>query len=105
MWPKNKKKSLCDSDNYRPIALSSTIGETLDWVIVIKEWHILTSSNWQSGFKTGLSTSLCTFCMNETINYYNYNRSNVYVLFLDAYKAFDRGQYFINYAREECHHL
>ncbi len=31
--------------------------------------------------------------MNETINYYNYNRSKVYVLFLDATKAFDRVKY------------
>ncbi len=47
---KNKKKSLCNSDN--------------------------------------LSTTQCTFCMMETVNYYNFNRSNVYVLLSDATKAF-----------------
>ncbi len=40
--PKNEKKVLCDSDNYRAIALSSVIGKTLDWVILINECHFLT---------------------------------------------------------------
>ncbi len=79
--PKNIKKSLCDFNNYRAIALSSVIGKTLDWVILIEEQHVLTSSNLQFGFKHGLSTTHFTFFMNETINYYNYDRSNVYVLF------------------------
>ncbi len=72
--PKNKKKSLCDSNNYRAIALSSVIGKTLDLVILIDEGHLLTSSNLQFGFKSGLFTTHCTFCLNETINYYNYKR-------------------------------
>ncbi len=31
--------------------------------------------------------------MMETVHYYNFNRSNVYVLLLDATKAFDRVKY------------
>ncbi len=50
--PKNKQKSLSNSDNYRVIALSSIIGKILDWVILIKERHVLKSSNLQFGFKT-----------------------------------------------------
>ncbi len=50
--PKNKRKSLCNSDNYRDIALSSIIGKLLDCVILIKECHVLKSSNLQVGFKT-----------------------------------------------------
>ncbi len=70
--PKNKKKSLCNSYNYRAIALSSIIGKILDWVILIKERHVLKSSNLQFGFKTDLSTTQCTFCMMETVNYYKF---------------------------------
>ncbi len=44
--PKNKKKSLCNSDNYRAIALSGKIGKILDWVILIKERHVLMSTVW-----------------------------------------------------------
>ncbi len=87
--PKNNKKSLCNSDNYRVIALSSIIGKILDWVILIKEPHVLKSSNLQFGFKNNLFTTQYTFCMMETVNYYNFNRSNVYVLLLDATKTFD----------------
>ena len=49
----------------------------------------------QFGFKEHFSTSQCTFVMSEIISYYNYNRSDVYVMLLDASKAFDR----VNYSR------
>ncbi len=38
---KNKKKSLCDSDNYR----------AFDWVILLKEKDALCFSDMQFGFK------------------------------------------------------
>ena len=37
-----------------------------------------------------MSTTQCTYVMQETISYYNDNGSNVYALMLDASKAFDR---------------
>ncbi len=91
--PKNKKRSLCDSDNYQAIALSSIFGKTFDWVILLKGKDALCSSDVQLGFKEGLSTTECTFTMLETISYYNFNHTNVYALFLDATKAFDRVHY------------
>ena len=51
--PKDKKKSLCNSGNYRAIALSSIFSKILDWVILIKEEMTLCSSNLQFGFKKG----------------------------------------------------
>ncbi len=47
----------------------------------------------QFGFKEGLSTTECTFTKLETISYYHFNHTNVYALFLDATKAFDRVHY------------
>ncbi len=41
--PKNKKKSLFNSNNYRAIALSGIIGKILDWIILIKESYVLKS--------------------------------------------------------------
>ena len=35
----------------------------------------------------------CTYIMLETVTYYNFNKSNVCVLMLDATKAFDRVNY------------
>ena len=51
------------------------------------------SSKLPFGFKRGLSTTQCTFSMLEVIDYYNFNKSRVNVLMLDANKAFDGAQY------------
>ena len=40
-------------------------------------------------FKKGLSTTQCTHSLLEIVDYYNYNKSDVFVLMLDASKAFD----------------
>ena len=91
--PKDKKRSLCNSSNYRAIGLSSIFSKILDWVILIKEENSLCSSELQFGFKKGLSTTQCTFSMLEVIDYYNVNKSSVCSLQLDASKAFDRVNY------------
>ena len=46
----------------------------------------IVTSKCQFGFKLGHSKPLCTAVLHQTIEYY----SNVYLLFLDASKAFDR---------------
>ena len=51
--PKNRKQSLCNSSNYRVIALSSILSKILDWVILIKEESALCSSHLQFGLKKG----------------------------------------------------
>ncbi len=91
--PKNKRQSLCISDNYRAIALSIILVKIPDWLILIKEEQSLSSSSLQFGFKGGTSTTRSTFMLNETVSYYNYNYTNVYAVFLDASKAFDHVQY------------
>ena len=91
--PMNRKQSLCNSNNYKSIALSNIFDKILDWVILIKEESALCSSHLQFGFKKGMSTTQCTYSMLETVNYYNFNKSNVFVLMLDASKAFDRVNY------------
>ena len=92
--PKNRKKSLNDSDNYRSIALSSILGKILDWIILDRHKGVFQTVDAQFGFKPKHSTSQCTFVVNETIQYYINGGSNVYTMMLDASKAFDRVQYF-----------
>ena len=91
--PKNRKQSLCNSSNYRAIVLSSIFGKIPDWVILIKVENASCSLHLQFGLKEGMSTTQCTYSMLETVNYYNFNKSNVFVLMLDASKAFDRVNY------------
>ena len=91
--PKNKRKSLNCSDNYRAIALSSGMGKLLDHILLVKCKDVFKTSPYQFGFKKSHSTSQCTFVVNETIQYYMNNDSNVYVTLLDASRAFDRVEY------------
>ena len=86
--PKDKRKSLNNSENYRAITLSSVLGKILDRIIM--ETQILITSDYQFGYKKNASTTQCTFVIDECINYYVTNDSSVYCVLLDASKAFDR---------------
>ena len=87
--PKDKRKSVSVSDNYRAIALSSPLCKVLDTIILRKYGDLLSTCDLQSGFKVHGSTNACTFMVKETIQYYLKNGSNVYGTVLDATKAFD----------------
>lgn len=91
--PKNKKKSLYTSDNYRGIALSSIIGKLFDLIILSSNERCLNTSDLQFGFKSKHSTVQCTLAVNEVINYYVDHDTNVNCMLLDASKAFDRVEY------------
>ena len=88
--PKNKRKSLNDSLNYRSIALSSIVGKLMDNGILIKHQDSLKLSDYQFGFKHAHSTTQCTFVVKEPVEYYGRNHNDVYTMFLDASQAFDR---------------
>ena len=51
------------------------------------------SQHMQFGFKAAHSTTQCTFVMQEIVDYYSRNGSSVYLIMLDASRAFDRVQY------------
>jgi len=87
--PKDKRKSLRESSNYRSIAISSPFGKLLDLIIIGKCNKRLKTSNMQFGYEAGHSTSKCSFAVNEVINYYNRKKTGVYAVLLDASKAFD----------------
>ena len=87
--PKGKGKAIICSDNYRAITLNSISCKVFDWIVLLKENKILRSSDLQFGFKEHASTTQCTFAMNEVISYHNSKGSDVFVVFLDATKAFD----------------
>ena len=88
--PKNGRKSLHDSNNYRSIALSNVLGKLLDKIILMKHADKLSSSDLQLGFKPRSSTATCTFVLDEVIKYYNNSKTDVYMMMLDASKAFNR---------------
>ena len=88
--PKNNLGDLCDSDNYRGIALTSCLNKVIDWVILFKYRDQLHTSHMQFAYKENHSTSMCTMALKEVVKYYSLRRGQVYCCLLDASKAFDR---------------
>jgi exonuclease III len=88
--PKNRKKSLSDSNNFRSIAISSIMGKILDHIVLKVHSNVLSTSDLQFGFKSNHSTTQCTYVLNEVIEYYNSRNTPVYTTLLDASRAFDR---------------
>ena len=68
------------TDNYRVIALSSPIRKMFDCILIKANTEELKSTDFQFGYKENSSTAKCTFVVNEIINYYNTNDSDVYVI-------------------------
>ena len=91
--PKDRKKSLHDSSNYRGIALNSLLGKILDHILLTNYKNVFQTSDRQFGFKAKHSTVQCTFVVKETLQYYITRGSSPLLLLLDASKAFDRVTY------------
>ena len=90
---KNKRKDLSSSDNYRAIALNSALGKLLDYIIIDYFRVLFQSSDYQFAYKKCFSTSMCSFMVMETVQYYVSRGSNVLAALLDCSKAFDRIRY------------
>lgn len=87
---KNTQGDICNSNNYRGIALSSSLCKVLEIIIMEKYKENLRTSDSQFAFKTKHSTTMCTLILKETVNYYLNRGTDVYCCLVDASKAFDR---------------
>ncbi len=88
--PKDKCGDICNSDNYRGIALSSALSKLNDIIILMKYPEQLSTSEMQFAYKPKHGTSMCSLALKEVVKYYIHNGSDVYTSFIDASKAFDR---------------
>ena len=86
---KDRNRSHADSSNYRAIAISSLIMKLLDYTIVELYPLLINTSEFQFGFKSKCSTTLCSWAVVETVNYFTSRGGTVYSCFLDLRKAFD----------------
>ena len=77
------------SNNYRAIGISSLVIKVLDWVILILFGNELKPSELQFGFQLKNSTTMCSWVVSETVNYFNNRNTPVFTCFLDLTKAFD----------------
>lgn len=70
MVPLPKIKGTNNSDEFRAITLSSVIGKVFDIILLNHFESELQTSNLQFGFKSGSSTSACTFAVQEVLSHY-----------------------------------
>jgi hypothetical protein len=88
--PKDFSKSLCDSSNYRGIALCSSIAKVFDLIFLARNKASLKTDDLQFAFKQNMGTAMCTLVLKEVVEYYLNRKSDVFACFLDCTKAFDR---------------
>ena len=81
---------LHQTGNYRAIALSSIFGKILDKIILDQQAEKFETSDLQFGFKKQSSIIMCSTSLIETRILCIDTNSSVYVLLIDASKAFDR---------------
>ena len=87
---KDKNKNLQDVNNYRPIAVASTISKLFECFILHQINPFLQTAHNQFGFKEKHSSNMSVFLLKQTINSYVESNTYVFSVFLDATKAFDR---------------
>ena len=86
---KDNRKSKTVSNNYRLIAISSLVLKLMDLLMLELFSPNLKVSNMQFGFQTNSSTTLCSWTLKESINFFTNRGSPVYLCLLDMTKAFD----------------
>ena len=77
-------------DSYRAIAGGSQVLKLFEYVILLIWGDHLDNDSLQFGFKAGVSTSQCTWLVNEVTNYYMRRGTAVTACLLDCSKAFDK---------------
>lgn len=90
---KGKKKSKFDKDSYRGITLLNVIGKILERIILERNLVVLNEAGVpnkvQFAYQESNSCIMASFALQEVINYYKEEGSNVFSCFLDSSKAFD----------------
>ena len=87
---KDRDGNVCDSGNYRAITLSSIFIQMYELLEKSKFGYFFPQSDFQFGFKPGVSISHAIFCLKETVDHFTKKGSRVFLSFLDCSKAFDR---------------
>ena len=77
------------SDSYREIACGSQVLKLFEYVVLLIWGDTLDTDSLQFGFKAGVSTTQCTWLVNEVTNFYMRRGTAVAGCLLDCSKAFD----------------
>lgn len=88
--PIPKKGKTDSTKDFRPISVSTSLSIIFESILLDKMSVLKNFNNNQFGYRRFTSCKHAYFTVNEVINYYNQNGSKVYVVSLDASKAFDK---------------
>ena len=86
---KDKLGSINTSKNYRSIAISSILLKLIDWVFLILFGATFNLNDFQYAYQAGSSTTMCTWAVLETVDYFLKNKSEVFSCAMDMTAAFD----------------
>jgi hypothetical protein len=78
---KDKRESVTDENNYRPIALTSIFSKLFESIILNKYKDLLETSKHQFGFKNKHGTDMAAFLLKSVIDVYMSNSSPVYCIY------------------------
>ena len=87
---KDKHGDLASSDNYRGITVSPVISKVFEMCLLNRFGSFFVSNDLQLGFKKNLGCGPGVFLLQNITNYFVCRKSPVYMVSLDASKAFDR---------------
>jgi hypothetical protein len=87
---KNKKESITEQDNYRPIAIASVSSKIFQLIKLNAYKDLLITNHNQFGFKEKHGTDMGVFALKSVIDFYVSLSSCMYICYIDASKAFDR---------------
>jgi len=88
--PIPKKNLINEPGDARPISVSGVLSNMLESLILMKSPFLRSTHQNQMGYKAGTSCKHAFFLVNETINHYLSGDSPLFVISLDASKAFDK---------------
>ena len=96
---KMKSGDLSDVNNYRAIAISTSMSKLFECTIAEPVISFANCEKYQFGFKARHSTSICTNVLKKTVEYYTGRGSHVFCCFIDITKAFDTVNYWTLFNR------
>ncbi len=91
---KDKMGKIDDSNNYRPITISSNMLKLFEYCFVGHLKNSLPINNRQFGFRKCTSTIMAAAIIKEIVANYHFKGSKVYSAFIDMSKAFDKVNHF-----------
>jgi len=86
---KDKKRTINDINNLRPISISNSLAQIFERLLLTKMSFISKTNDNQFGYKNRTSCTHALFIFKETIIQYLDRNMHCFAAFLDAIKAFD----------------